>query len=139
MSKSALNDVQKAIYAKLTGDTTLTGMITGVFDYSPDNTPFPQVIIGQFMESRWNTFGRAGKNLVATLHVFSDKKGNKEAFTIVDRLNELLDDVTLTLDNHAMVSLQYEDTLIWNDIADDSNSKEIREVQARYRVHVQEL
>lgn len=138
MSKSSLNDIQKALYVKLTADTTLMSMISGIFDYVPDNKPFPQVIIGEFIENRWNVFGRSGKDVLASIHIYSDKNGNKEAFTILNRLNEILDNTTLTITNHSLVSIQFEDNTVWNAIPSDSNPKEIREVIARYRILVQE-
>lgn len=136
---SALNDIQKGLYTKLSEDPILIGMITEVYDYVPDNQPFPQVVIGEFIENAWNCFGGNGKNIIATIHIYSDKKGNKEAFTILNRLNAILNDKTIPLEKNKLVSIQYEDALVWSAIPSESNSKEIREVVAKYRIYTQEI
>ncbi|WP_134705094.1 DUF3168 domain-containing protein [Ammoniphilus sp. YIM 78166] len=131
---TALDDVQKALYEKLTGDVTLMGMISGVFDYVPDGQPFPYVTINDFIETPFNSFGKDGKNVLITVQIWSNNKGFKEAFRILSRLNGLLDDGTITLTNHKLISLQYESAFPGIDEFDG-----IRQVPVRYRCLVQEV
>jgi hypothetical protein len=135
MSKSSLNDIQKALYQQMTSDPDLTALITGVFDYVPDNQAFPYIMISGFIENPWNTFNRNGKEVTATFHIYSDQKGNKEVYTILNRLNQVLDGAALTLDNHSLVSLQFEDAMNWSN---ELELKQVREVAVRYRIYVQE-
>jgi hypothetical protein len=135
MSKSSLNDIQKALYQQMTNDPDLTALISGVFDYVPDNQAFPYIVLSGFIETPWNTFSRNGKNVLATIHIYSEQKGNKEAYTILNRMNQVLDGATLPLDNHSLVSIQFEDSQNWSN---ELELKEVREVAVRYRLLAQE-
>lgn len=131
---TSLNDLQKAIYSKLTSDSALMGMITGVFDYVPDKQGFPYITINDFIENPFNVFGRRGKDVLVTLQIWSDKKGFKTSFDILSRVNTLLDDAQLTLENHQLISIQFESSLPSIDAFDG-----IRQVPIRYRCLVQEV
>jgi len=83
--------LRQALYNRLTGDATLAGMVTGVFDYVPETQTFPYIVIGEFTEAPDHTFTEERRNVTGTLHVWSDKKSDMELLEIVDRLTTLLD------------------------------------------------
>lgn len=129
---TSLNDIQQAIYTKLTSDTTLKSMVKGVFDAVPQNQPFPYIVIGEATEVPFNTFGRVGRDSTFTIHIWSQYNGFREALSILEEMNRILDGTTLNLPDLSLVYIVYENafTLVDGDGA-------TRHVPARYRVVVQ--
>jgi len=83
--------LRQALYNRLTGDATLAGMVTGVFDYVPETQSFPYIVIGEFTEAPDHTFTEEGRIVTGALHIWSDKKSDMELLQIADRLTYLLD------------------------------------------------
>lgn len=108
MGTTSLWAVQQAIYAKLTSDATLMGLIKGVFDAVPDNQPMPYVVIGEGTEVPFRTFTSTSYVATITLHIWSGAKGYKEGLAILDRLNTLLDRVSLTVSGFQHIYCEYE-------------------------------
>jgi hypothetical protein len=129
---TALLEIQKAVYSKLTGDITLMGMIKGVFDDVPDNQPFPYITIGEATENPFNTFERKGRDTTFTLHIWSQYNGYKEALEILDRMNTLLDNETLPIAGFSLVYCQFE-----NAATIEESDGVTRHVPVRYRVVIQ--
>lgn len=95
--------VQKAIYDTLSGDSTLSNLIEGVFDYVPERTSFPYVTIGDddFNESGGHTFD--GVNASVTIHSWSRYRGRKEVKEIMARIYTLLHKASLTVTGYNLV------------------------------------
>lgn len=105
---TSLKALQTALYGKLHGDATLLALVTGVYDDVPEDTNYPYVVIGEFTEEPLNAMGKHGKEVTATLHVWSQYKGFAEAYDIANRIQVLLDEVALTVTGYTHVSTQYE-------------------------------
>jgi hypothetical protein len=115
VSDTALASADKALFARLSGDTGAGGLmtkVTGVFDHVPDKQAYPYVTVGEAIETPDNTFGRNGHQDLFTFHVWSQKHGFAECYDIVNSIMGLLDDFQLVVQtpNHTTVSLQHEDT-----------------------------
>ena len=130
---SALLAIQRAIFAKLSGDTALMALVKGVFDDVPENQAFPYVVIGEATETPSNTFGRKGKDVTCTIHIWSQAKGNTEALTILDRLNDLLDFEPLAVAGYEVIAVEYENAVTLRE-----PDGVTRQVPVRYRVRVKE-
>jgi len=107
MAGSALLEVQKAVYSKLTGDATLIAKVTGVFDAVPDDQAFPYIAIGDETETGFSAFSKIGKEVILTLHLWSQYQGFKQADEILVRVNELLDGAALTVTGYASTAMQF--------------------------------
>lgn len=105
--RTPLETIIPAIVAKLRADTTLSSLITGIFDDVPDGQAFPFIAIGGMSEVPFNTFGRYGRRTTITVNVLSQYKGFKEATGIYAQVNSILDGQVLTLSNHRLVSLSF--------------------------------
>lgn len=93
--------VQKAVYGRLSSDSTLAGMVHGIYDMQvPDSvTPrFPYVVIGEKNELPENRHDRLGRRISFSIHIFSRYRGTKEAAEIAARVTELLEGVSLPVD-----------------------------------------
>ena len=137
MSGSAMGAIQTALYGRLTGDATLTGMLPGgVKDHVPDNTPYEYVVIGEQIETPFPTFTKQGHENVVTLRIWSDDLGFKQAQAVLDRVNTLLHDQALTVAGHGTVRVAFEDAQSVVDQADDATT--LRQIIAHYRITTQD-
>lgn len=109
-----MNDTRKGIYAKLTGDATLTSIITGVhYGVAKENVLFPYVIFHkQTGNPRW-TFNRQDgdterffiKGLALDT---ATQSGQEIAESINERIKVVLTDTSLTLTQNTLVYLRHE-------------------------------
>lgn len=75
-------ELQKALYIRLTNDTNLMNVITGVYDKVSSEAVKPYITIGHATVTPHATKSSYGENVVATLDVWSDYPGKKETIDI---------------------------------------------------------
>jgi hypothetical protein len=89
--KTALWQLQKAIYSTLANDTDLMSRITGVYDEVLEDTPFPYVTIsGEPTVSPFETKSSYGENITWTIHSWSNYNGKKESYEILNLILQAL-------------------------------------------------
>ena len=100
--------LQKAMLERLRNDAQLSALLGGakVFGRPPRRENPPYVAFGDAEARGWNTFGARGTEHKVTLHVWSAHGGRKQAYEIISRLDDLLDDAALTLTDHHLVNLR---------------------------------
>lgn len=111
MSTSA-TAVQRAFYAALAGN--LAGV--PVYDEPPETASLPYVTIGEAVETQRNAFGRTGRKVSATIHVWTRSGGDfsqggfAQGLGIAGTIDALLDDAALDLsaDGWADVSCDFQ-------------------------------
>lgn len=110
MSESSIVSLRKAIRDALLADAALTGMLAGarVFDEAPRGTEPPYVTFGDARTRDWSTAGGRGAEHFVVLDVWSQQRGEREALSIAARVQDLLDDVSLTLADHHLVNLRFQ-------------------------------
>ena len=81
---------QTRLYAILTGDATLMALVTGVFDFVPDQQSFPTVTIGDDVFVNWDNHSANGFQGTSTIHTWSQMPGKNEAMSIMNRIYTLL-------------------------------------------------
>lgn len=98
MSTLAMMEVQRALYAKLTADGVLMGMISGVYDAVPQTAALPYVVIGDGDAECTPELAAQVTQCQWTIEVWTNASGRKSALTILNRLHGLLHqgDITLT-------------------------------------------
>ncbi|MDX2623853.1 DUF3168 domain-containing protein [Streptomyces sp. WI03-5b] len=123
--------IQRAIYTTLTEDADLTDAIAAVYDYLPEDVPYPFVVIGEAIETPDNAHDRYGRQTVVTLHVWTQARGHTPGLTIAKRVTQLLDHQPLTLEglDHVVTRHEFSQTL-----TDPEPPGNIRHVVLRYRV-----
>lgn len=77
-----LFNIQQGIY------NNIKGIDTPVFDYVPEKTEFPYVVLGEIEEVPENTKTTVGSRITQTLYVFSNAEGKKETFEIINDIKE---------------------------------------------------
>lgn len=131
----ALEPIQAALYARLSGDATLTGLLghragqNGVYDDVPENALYPHVVIGEAIETPDGAHDRFGAQVVVTIHVWVEARGFKTAYPIVRRLRALLDEQPLPITGHHTVSVRWEFTQTLGD-----PNPELRHLPVRFRI-----
>jgi hypothetical protein len=125
--------LQKALYATLSADEPLRVLLgrPAVFDHVPETKRYPYVTIGEALETPDNAHGQFGRNVLLTVHVWSDQRGFLQGQQIVDRLVQLLDHQrgALAIQGHRVVSIRFENAEPVRDPDPD-----IRHVPVRFRV-----
>ncbi|WP_233288945.1 DUF3168 domain-containing protein [Kitasatospora sp. MBT63] len=126
-----MGPVQQAVYEALTGDTALTDQITGVFDYVPEGTAYPYIVIGESVETPDNRHGALGRQTVLTLHIWSQYRGHAQCLAIGARVMALLDHRPLAVTGLRHVATRYE---MGQTLTDPEPPGDIRHLVHRYRV-----
>ena len=82
--------LQESIYSTLNGDSTLTGLVTGIFDSVPDDSTLPVVIVGSQSTSDNGSKTLDGRDYIFNVDVYSDYRGMKEIKNIQKEIYRLL-------------------------------------------------
>lgn len=90
MSGDLTSELQAALYTKLTGDTTLMALISGVYDRVPEGATFPYVSIGEIDSQDDSTFSLDAQSVTMTIHTWSRQRGKKQTQQIMARIHDLL-------------------------------------------------
>jgi hypothetical protein len=103
MSVAAL-ELQKDIYSTLTGDVTLMAKINGVYDFIPDNKPFPFVRVGEInlTDSGTHTFNGFEVEFVIDLWHRPPNRGKAALHGIMDDIYRLLHKATFSIPNYTV-------------------------------------
>ena len=100
--------LQERIYSTLNGDSTLGGLVTGVFDSVPDGTSLPVVVIGPQTTSDNGSKTLDGRDYVFNIDVFSDYRGMKEIKNIQKEIYRLLhESSTIVTGKHNLCHLKF--------------------------------
>jgi hypothetical protein len=114
--------LQQAIYASLTGDDALTGLLGGarVYDDVPERAEFPYVTVAPMSERDWSTGTERGTEHAVILHVWSRGAGRKEALAIMAAVREVLHEAALGLTGYRLVNLRHESSDVRRDAAGET-------------------
>jgi hypothetical protein len=107
---SAAVELQKAVFATLGADMSLTAAMGGgrIHDHAPANVAFPHITFGRTSIYDWSTGTEDGSEHIFTVHVWSKAKGKVETLGIMDAVKKILDDAGLELAGHRLVNLRKE-------------------------------
>ncbi|MDA0780675.1 MAG: DUF3168 domain-containing protein [Rickettsiales bacterium] len=101
-------DMQKALYDALTGDATLTGLITGVYDHVEQETAFPYVTIGESSINAFDTKDTDGMEHILTINSWSRKRGRKEIKQIHAEIYRILQNQNISISNQHIILIQFD-------------------------------
>lgn len=108
----AVFELQEAVQAKLTGDSTLSGMISGVGDQLPEGQALPYISYGQHVDGPFPTFGKWNSEAFFLLDIWSNAQGDEECYRILAEVIRLLqtrpDNPPLTLTSYGQVGMRYD-------------------------------
>jgi hypothetical protein len=134
VSGSAQWGLQQAVYARLSGDATLTSTLgADVYDETPQDAAYPYVVIGEDTELPDDTMGVTGRSMTLVLHYWSQYPGAREVKQVHARVDALLDRWTPTVAGWSLTETQFE----FFEIVRDPDGI-TRHGIARYRVHAKQ-
>ena len=99
--------LQQEIYEKLTADTLLMAMVTGVFDHVPQGTEYPFITMGESSLRDFSNLEQQGTEAQATIRIFSREAGRKESALIMERITHLLQRATLAISGQECVDSRF--------------------------------
>jgi hypothetical protein len=82
--QTAMFELQKGIFTRLSTDPIISERVTGVFDAVGENQAFPYITIGEPSMLPFNTKSKFGEELSIVIHVWSLYEGKKEAIDIIN-------------------------------------------------------
>lgn len=127
--------IQQGIYELLTGDATLDGLVTGVFDHVPEGVERPYVRLDESIETPDNAHGKFGSVTVQMLRVWTRARGHREGLTIEARIRALLDhrvaEVDAVVTGHKVRAVRFEQR---EAIVDPEPPGDVRHIAVAYRI-----
>ena len=136
------NALQAGIYARLIDDSALTAALGGqkVYDFVPEGTQPPYVLIGDDTALDWDTKDRPGWEFTLTLHAWDYEKAGRKSVKallglIFDALHQREADVTVT--GFSLIQIRREFQTTFQEAGAEGQSDRYWHGVARYRATVQ--
>ncbi|PAD36325.1 DUF3168 domain-containing protein [Terribacillus saccharophilus] len=82
--RTSLLALQTALFQRLSSDSAVRDLVTGVFDYIPEGTAFPYIRIGEPTVTPQVTKTTFGEQVAVVMHAWSKYPGKKEAYEILN-------------------------------------------------------
>jgi hypothetical protein len=102
----------------------------------PSGYTFPYVALGETSSITQDTWSNEGQHIVATLHLWSAKKGKYEILQLHNLVHSALHDKNLTLTNYRSSPCLYDSGEL---VEDDSTGVNLMHYTERYRLDTEEL
>ncbi len=99
--------LQSAIFSQLTADSSLAGLISGVYDHVPDDAIYPFITIGESQMRDNSNVQNAGTDQHISMRIFSREAGRKQAATIMERVVTLMHQGTLTVSGQQVLLVRF--------------------------------
>lgn len=77
--------IQKAVF-----DVLQSALSVPVFDHTPQNSPYPYVVIGDDTSVPWDTDDSLGTEATVTVHVWSRYRGRAEVKELLEHIYDAL-------------------------------------------------
>lgn len=110
MSTDIGYQIQRQLFSTLNGDATLSGIVTGVFDFVPQGQEFPFIRIGEAEFTRLESQTTTGFEGEITVDVWSREStlGTKPVNEILSRISDLMHntDSIWNIADHCMINFR---------------------------------
>ncbi len=106
MSAVVLQAVQQALYTKLSGDSALMDLVSGVYDAVPQHAALPYVVIGDGSAAEVPQVSTQLSECQLVLNVWTSGGGRKVALAILNRLHALLHQGNLTFTGFTLLAMR---------------------------------
>lgn len=109
MSSDIIFQLQKAIYGLLRADVTLTGLITGIYEYVPQRTAFPYLVLNEITAANWSTKTSNGAACNVSLKAYCRDMQDSVLLQIISLASDDVRSANLTLTGHRITSITFQD------------------------------
>lgn len=134
--KTSLLELQKALFDRLSNDANVAAVTNGVFDDVPESTPYPYLTIGEATATNWDTKTFNGEEITITFHVWSNYKGKKECYEILDSVINSLSTPLIVSGFHFEASENEYIQVFLDDLGYKSDSKQLYHGVIRVRFKI---
>ena len=112
MSNLNYYNIQKAIYEKLTGDSQLMVIISGLFDYPPQSAVFPFVSLGNIRSFEIPSLVGGTVEHQCDINIYSREAGHKQTAGIMEIIYRLLHNRTISVSGKNFVMMHIDSNSI---------------------------
>ncbi len=107
--------LQSSIYTALNVSAITTTLACGVYDEVVEGNSYPFITLGEETAIDYSTKSLVGAETTINVHIWSRYKGSKETKEIMDKIHDLLHDVSLTVTGVNLINLRFEYSDIMRD------------------------
>ncbi|MFN7754524.1 MAG: DUF3168 domain-containing protein [Holosporales bacterium] len=100
--------LQKAVFARLSSDATLSSLISGVYDIAPPSAAYPYVLIGEDDITDASSKTSRGFSVLLRLEVWSTAMGRSPGKSIEKELYRLLHQASFSVTGFTLVDCRFE-------------------------------
>ena len=100
--------LQSAIYTALNVPAITTTLVCGVYDEVIEGNSYPFITLGEETAIDYSTNNLVGAETTINIHIWSRYKGSKQTKEIMDKVHDLLHDVSLTVSGVNLINLRFE-------------------------------
>ena len=107
--------LQSAVYSALNVEAITTTLSCGVYDEVVEGNSYPFITLGEETAIDYSTNNLVGAETTINIHIWSRYKGSKQTKQIMDKVHDLLHDVSLTVSGVNLINLRFEYSDIMRD------------------------
>jgi len=107
--------LQSSIYTALNVSAITTTLACGVYDEVVEGNSYPFITLGEETAIDYSTNNLVGAETTINIHIWSRYKGSKQTKQIMDKVHDLLHDVSLTVSGVNLINLRFEYSDIMRD------------------------
>ena len=107
--------LQSSIYSALNVSAITSTLSCGVYDEVVEGNSYPFITLGEETAIDYSTNNLVGAETTINIHVWSRYKGSKQTKQIMDKIHDLLHDVSLTVSGVNLINLRFEYSDIMRD------------------------
>ena len=100
--------LQSAIYSALNVPAITTTLACGVYDEVIEGNSYPFITLGEETAIDYSTNNLVGAETTINIHIWSRYKGSKQTKEIMDKVHDLLHDVSLSVTGVNLINLRFE-------------------------------
>lgn len=104
-------ELQKAVFALLSGDAPLTALISAVYDDVPQgDAVFPYVTIGEAVHSEFDTDTELGFDVSITIHAWSRHTGRSQTKQIQGAIYRALHRANFSVSGYNLITCDFNES-----------------------------
>ena len=107
--------LQSSIYTALNVSAITSTLACGVYDEVVEGNSYPFITLGEETVIDYSTNNLVGAETTINIHIWSRYKGSKQTKLIMDKVHDLLHDVSLTVSGVNLINLRFEYSDIMRD------------------------
>ncbi len=107
--------LQSSVYTALNVSAITSTLSCGVYDEVVEGNSYPFITLGEETAIDYSTNNLVGAETTINIHIWSRYKGSKQTKEIMDKVHDLLHDVSLTVTGVNLINLRFEFSDIMRD------------------------